>query len=449
MGIYTTVCDSEIKCKRNHKMFSRLINGCLGLQIVVAAALTALGAANGSRSAVTVFGAINTIIAGFLTYLKGSGLPGRLKFFQHEWTKVREYIEQRERDFMLDSHGLNPYEEVDKVRQMYEIVKADIESNRPDRFVSVSAMGKMPITQNPGPSLARPQPSFSTESFRKAWSEKEKEAGMTVNKAQGTAANLFSNVTHLKDVLEDKVKEIGHMEKEMETKGHQMVDEKKHGMFGQIQSAVKEVAHLGKEIEAKAKAAATEKEMEVEQGMSRAAEGVRSTAAQQRDGFNSAVAERRHNAEEAYNGARAGFAQQRDHLNSAAAERRQDVEDAYNRGTEAARAGVSQGRDNFNSAVSDRRHDAEDALNTARDGVAQQRDNFNSAVTDRRHDAEDAINRGADAARAEVAHQRDNADTALSHAQDEMARTSEAARAALQQQRNSLNAALVEGWGRV
>ena len=33
MGIYTTVCDSEIKCKRNHKMFSRLINGCLGLQM--------------------------------------------------------------------------------------------------------------------------------------------------------------------------------------------------------------------------------------------------------------------------------------------------------------------------------------------------------------------------------------------------------------------------------
>lgn len=33
MGIYTTVCDSEIKCKRNHKTFSRLINGCLGLQM--------------------------------------------------------------------------------------------------------------------------------------------------------------------------------------------------------------------------------------------------------------------------------------------------------------------------------------------------------------------------------------------------------------------------------
>ncbi len=74
--------DNEIKQKNTYKMFSRLINGCLGLQIIVAAALTALGAADGSRKAVTVFGATNTVIAGFLTYLKGSGLPGRLQYFQ-------------------------------------------------------------------------------------------------------------------------------------------------------------------------------------------------------------------------------------------------------------------------------------------------------------------------------------------------------------------------------
>lgn len=33
MGIYTIVCDSEIKSKRNYKSFSRLLNGCLGLQL--------------------------------------------------------------------------------------------------------------------------------------------------------------------------------------------------------------------------------------------------------------------------------------------------------------------------------------------------------------------------------------------------------------------------------
>lgn len=54
LGIYSTVCDAEIKQKRNFKSFSRLINCCLGLQLIVAAALTALGAAGGGRAGVSM-----------------------------------------------------------------------------------------------------------------------------------------------------------------------------------------------------------------------------------------------------------------------------------------------------------------------------------------------------------------------------------------------------------
>lgn len=61
-----------------------MINACYFLQIIVAAALTAMGAAGTSSQAITAFGAINTIIAGFLTFLKGSGLPGRLKYYGNE-----------------------------------------------------------------------------------------------------------------------------------------------------------------------------------------------------------------------------------------------------------------------------------------------------------------------------------------------------------------------------
>jgi hypothetical protein len=64
-------------------------------------------------------GAINTVIAGFLTYLKGSGLPNRLKYFQHEWAKVREYIEQRERDLSIGD-DIDVMQEVVTVRQMFE-----------------------------------------------------------------------------------------------------------------------------------------------------------------------------------------------------------------------------------------------------------------------------------------------------------------------------------------
>lgn len=40
VGIYTRVVTNEAKSKRGYKYLSWLINGCLGLQIVVAASLT-------------------------------------------------------------------------------------------------------------------------------------------------------------------------------------------------------------------------------------------------------------------------------------------------------------------------------------------------------------------------------------------------------------------------
>lgn len=135
IGLYARVVHSEQTAKDSYKVFSVLINACYFLQIIVAAALTALGAANANNKAITAFGAINTVIAGFLTYLKGSGLPGRLKYFGGEWKKIREYIEQRERDFSThDGCGLDVYEVIQTVRDMYDSTKRDIEMNTPDTY---------------------------------------------------------------------------------------------------------------------------------------------------------------------------------------------------------------------------------------------------------------------------------------------------------------------------
>lgn len=97
LGIYQRIVKAEKMYKDQYKIYSTVINSALGLQIIFGAALTALGAGNGPRSAVTAFGAINTILASVLTFLKGSGLPNRMKYYHNELTKVREYIEQRER----------------------------------------------------------------------------------------------------------------------------------------------------------------------------------------------------------------------------------------------------------------------------------------------------------------------------------------------------------------
>lgn len=129
-GIYPRIVRAERKAKRGYRVFNVAINACLGIQMIVAAALTALGAANGSRAAVTGFGAVNTIIAGLLTYIKGSGLPNRLKYVADEFRAVREYIEQREREFCLADCPLNPYEEVQIVDDMYGAARQNLDSKQ-------------------------------------------------------------------------------------------------------------------------------------------------------------------------------------------------------------------------------------------------------------------------------------------------------------------------------
>ncbi|KAI1462023.1 hypothetical protein F4805DRAFT_191492 [Annulohypoxylon moriforme] len=139
IGIYARVVHSEQKSKDRYKVFSILINVCYFLQIVVAASITAMGAAGVSHGAVTAFGAINTIIAGLLTFLKGSGLPARLKYYGNEWKKIREYIEQRERDFSRTGCTLDVYEVVATVDRMYNNTKQEIEMNTPDSYNSVTS----------------------------------------------------------------------------------------------------------------------------------------------------------------------------------------------------------------------------------------------------------------------------------------------------------------------
>lgn len=69
-------------------------------------------------------------MAGILTYLKGSGLPDRLKHYQNEWRNIREYIEQRERELCLVGCELDVQEQIQIVERMYEGVKREIEATK-------------------------------------------------------------------------------------------------------------------------------------------------------------------------------------------------------------------------------------------------------------------------------------------------------------------------------
>ncbi|KAH8646156.1 hypothetical protein BX600DRAFT_443965 [Xylariales sp. PMI_506] len=138
MGIYSRVVKAEQESDDKFRVYSAVINACFFLQIVVAAALTAMGAAGANHSAITAFGAINTIIAGFLTFLKGSGLPGCYQYYATEWKKLREHIEQREREFSREDCMHDVQVEVRDIEQRFNSTARDIEANTPDRFSAVT-----------------------------------------------------------------------------------------------------------------------------------------------------------------------------------------------------------------------------------------------------------------------------------------------------------------------
>lgn len=68
-----------------------IANGMLWSQIIIGAAITALGAthANGSKTATIYLGAASTVIAGFLTYFKSRNQPNRSRQFRQALRKVR------------------------------------------------------------------------------------------------------------------------------------------------------------------------------------------------------------------------------------------------------------------------------------------------------------------------------------------------------------------------
>ena len=130
-GIYKRTCNEEAQVGFRYKLSNYVVNGSGLAQIIVAAAVTALSAANGPKAAVTVLGAANTIMAGLLTYLKGQGLPTRLEQYLHLLRTLREHIEERERAFLEPNCERDIDEEILRVAKMYQEVRQTAADNAP------------------------------------------------------------------------------------------------------------------------------------------------------------------------------------------------------------------------------------------------------------------------------------------------------------------------------
>ncbi|TQV98395.1 hypothetical protein IF1G_02475 [Cordyceps javanica] len=95
-----------------------VINTLLLTQVVLGAALTGLGASNSSRILITVFGALNTVIAGVVAFLKSRGQPMRARMFRDDLSRVVDEIENSAVMWFGISEGAHGYGAIDTDEQV-------------------------------------------------------------------------------------------------------------------------------------------------------------------------------------------------------------------------------------------------------------------------------------------------------------------------------------------
>lgn len=97
VGIYRSVIQNQRSKRLTHHTLGIILYASHFLQIVLAAILTALGPnAKNYEVVITVLGATNTVLAGVLAVLKGSGMIERLAKDEVEFKKLQDWIEETE-----------------------------------------------------------------------------------------------------------------------------------------------------------------------------------------------------------------------------------------------------------------------------------------------------------------------------------------------------------------
>ncbi|KAF2163414.1 hypothetical protein M409DRAFT_26030 [Zasmidium cellare ATCC 36951] len=139
---------------RIHAFSSAFTNTLLLAQIVLGATLTGLGASDQSRALITTFGALNTIIAGLVAFLKSRGQPMRARMFRDDLDRVVDEIENSAimwRGISQKAHGYDAIDTDESVTVRSEVARL---TRLYDRAVKTNTMNDPDfygtgITQDP------------------------------------------------------------------------------------------------------------------------------------------------------------------------------------------------------------------------------------------------------------------------------------------------------------
>jgi hypothetical protein len=96
-----------------YQFTATMTNMLLLSQVVIGATITGLGASDSSPILVTVFGALNTIIAGVVAFLKSRGQPMRARMFKDDLERVVDEIENSAIMWLGISKNAHGYDAID------------------------------------------------------------------------------------------------------------------------------------------------------------------------------------------------------------------------------------------------------------------------------------------------------------------------------------------------
>jgi hypothetical protein len=140
IGIYKTVILTQEKKRFRFAALTAFLYICYFVQIVIGAALTALGAtAEQHKWVITALGALNTVLAGILAMIKGSGQPQKIGKDRMEFRKLQDWIEETEALLAVGVIGRNRREVgllVESAFKRYNAAKASEENNSPDVYAN-------------------------------------------------------------------------------------------------------------------------------------------------------------------------------------------------------------------------------------------------------------------------------------------------------------------------
>ncbi|KAK0109605.1 hypothetical protein ONS95_002289 [Cadophora gregata] len=138
-GLYKATIKRRRKAQFSYYFTATLYNTCLVLQILLGAALTALGSASKKNgTAITILAAANTVNAGLVALLHNSGLPGRIRNDWNEYDKVEMFLVEM-MDSRIAEDGLSTADVIQTCFNKYSNARATVERNKPNYYSGAPA----------------------------------------------------------------------------------------------------------------------------------------------------------------------------------------------------------------------------------------------------------------------------------------------------------------------